>query len=72
MLILQTVLISCISTPTASELNWISPPDPDREGETIVTYDVNSNLVSMPLYYWLELVEYIADTETNKELLQVK
>lgn len=71
-LILSIALTCCVSTPKVDELKWSEPPSPDRNGETIIIFDSETNTVSMPLYYWIELIEYISDTETNKELLKVK
>lgn len=66
---LTTVLMSCRSCPKASELYWTSVPDPIVDGVSVVTYDVETKTVQVPLWYWLNLTDYIIDTEANKKIL---
>lgn len=44
-------------------------PDPYRMDESVVTLDDN-DVVSMPLYYWLEIVDYCIDTQHLQEYLK--
>ena len=64
-----TVLMSCHSCPKASELYWTSVPDPLVDGVSVVTYNVETKTVQVPLWYWLNLTDYIIDTEANKKIL---
>lgn len=56
---LTLALISCTSLPRESEPQV---PDPIAEDGTIlVTYDPETETVSMPLWYWKKIVRYIID-----------
>lgn len=70
-LVLPIHLISCKSTQTETKTNPIQiethfPSPYDENGNAIVQFD--GEQVLMPLWYWLQIVEYAIDTETNKEL----
>ena len=39
----------------------------DTEGNLIVTYDVNTDKVSMPLWYWKKIVRYAVDVQGVEE-----
>lgn len=43
-------------------------PQPyDTEGNLIVTYDVTTDKVSMPLWYWKKIVRYAVDVQGVEE-----
>jgi len=43
-------------------------PEPyDTEGNLIVTYDVNTDKVSVPLWYWKKIVRYAVDVQGVEE-----
>lgn len=70
-LVLPILWTSCKSTQTETKTNPIQiethfPSPYDENGNAIVQFD--GEQVSMPLWYWLQIVEYAIDTETNKEL----
>lgn len=69
LLTLITVLMSCRSCPKANELYWSNVPDPIVDGVSVVTYNVDTKTVQIPLWYWLNLTDYIIDTEANKKIL---
>lgn len=76
LLSLLIALTSCISqrnrviTHTVyPDFEYIPVPDPYRMDESVVTLDDN-DVVSMPLYYWLEIVDYCIDTQNLQEYLQ--
>lgn len=73
LIVLSTILLTfCKSTQKNS--TEINPPqiethfpNPyDENGNAIVSLD--GETVSMPLWYWLKITEYVIDVETNKEL----
>lgn len=39
----------------------------DTEGNLIITYDVTTNKVSMPLWYWKKIVRYAVDVQGVEE-----
>lgn len=46
-------------------------PQPfDENGKAIVTLE-NNETVTMPLWYWLKITEYVIDVEANKELQEL-
>lgn len=61
-MILIIPLTSCTSTRTKK----INVPDSIVNGESVVKIDVLTNTVSMPYWYWKDIVEYIIVTEENK------
>ena len=64
-LILTLQLTSCQSSKVSEAPQF---PDPyDTEGNLIVTYDVNTDKVSMPLWYWKKIVRYAVDVQGVKE-----
>ncbi len=72
--ILTTALVSCKSAQqkSAQEQKTIQIeaqfPNPfDENGKAIVTLE-NNGIVTMPLWYWLKITDYVIDVEANKEL----
>lgn len=61
-LILTTVLMSC---KTTQSVNVRPFPSPIVDGKNIVEYDQDTNTVSMPLWYWLEITEYVIEVEES-------
>nr|DAF41232.1 MAG TPA: hypothetical protein [Caudoviricetes sp.] len=63
--------MSCRSCPreNASALEWTAFPDPFVDGKAVVVYDSLADTVSMPLWYWKQIVSYASDTEMNIEIL---
>lgn len=71
LLVSTIALISCKSTQINTQTSQIQiethfPSPYDENGNAIVQFD--GEQVSMPLWYWLQIVEFAIDTETNKEL----
>lgn len=65
------IFASCKSTQTENQTKPVQIethfPNPyDENGNAIVT--INGEVVSMPLWYWLKITEYVIDVETNEEL----
>ena len=71
-LVLTTALTSCKSTQKNStetkpiQIKTHFPNPFDENGNAIVS--LNGETVSMPLWYWIKITEYVIDVETNKEL----
>ena len=64
-------LQSCKSIPNVSnEIEWATFPSPYVHGVSVVTYTQDTDSVSMPLWYWLKVTEYVIDTEKNIEILE--
>lgn len=51
-----------MTKPTPPQIK-IYPPDPIVNGESVVTYDEETGVVSMPLWYWKKMTEYVIDTQ---------
>lgn len=68
-LILTILLNSCI---TSNELNLNFPefPDPYNE-EGIPIVSIEDNVVSMPLYYWLNIVDYANFTNEQERIYEL-
>lgn len=68
LIIISFLFISCVSNK-APEIHFDTEfPNPyDENGNLIVTL-VDDNTVQMPLWYWLKIVEYQIDMETNKTI----
>lgn len=66
--IISFLFLSCVSNK-AHEIHLDTEfPNPyDENGNLIVTL-VDDNTVQMPLWYWLKIVEYQIDMETNKTI----
>ena len=67
--ILTIPLTSCRSCPR-NDLFWTDPPSPIVDGESVVKHDPEKQEVIMPDWYWFNLMDYIIDTEANKEKLK--
>jgi NADH:ubiquinone oxidoreductase subunit 4 (subunit M) len=65
-LTLTLQLTSCQSSKIKSEAPQFPEPY-DTEGNLIVTYDVNTDKVSMPLWYWKKIVRYAVDVQGVEE-----
>ena len=67
-LILTLQLTSCQSSNINPKSEVPQFPEPyNTEGNLIVTYDVNTDKVSMPLWYWKKIVRYAVDVQGVKE-----
>lgn len=73
------VLNSCKSKPKAEEkeisdyLYFPSFPSPiDENGNSIPSYDQERQIVELPYWYWLLIVDYAVETETAVSILQNK
>ncbi len=53
--------MSCTSSPTV-EPTGAQIPDPIVDGESVVTIDEETEIVSMPLWYWKKIVRFMIDT----------
>lgn len=65
------LFFACKSTQTENQIKPVQiethfPSPYDENGNAIVT--INNDVVSMPLWYWLKITEYVIDVETNEEL----
>lgn len=73
MIILLGALTSCRTSqitdvkPLQLETHFPSPYDQD--GKAVVTFETDGS-VKMPLWYWLEITEYVIDTESNRRLAE--
>lgn len=68
LIIISFLFISCVSNKAPQiHLDTEFPNPYDENGNLIVTL-VDDNTVQMPLWYWLKIVEYQIDMETNKGL----
>lgn len=67
LLILITVLMSCRTLK--NEISTVGEfPEPyDTKGVLIVTYDDETGLVSMPLWYWKKIVRFAVDAKGVEE-----
>lgn len=69
--ILTPALISCKTTPKAEtqkiQIEAEFPNPYDENGNPIVTFETDGS-VKMPLWYWLRIIDYTIDVETNAEL----
>lgn len=54
--------MSCKSTQSVNVKQF---PSPIVDGKNIVEYDQDTNTVSMPLWYWLEITEYVIEVEES-------
>lgn len=68
LIIISFLFISCVSNKAPQiHLDTEFPNPYDENGNLIVTL-VDDNTVQMPLWYWLKIVEYQIDMETNKTI----
>lgn len=68
LIIISFLFLSCVSNKAPQiHLDTEFPNPYDENGNLIVTL-VDDNTVQMPLWYWLKIVEYQIDMETNKGL----
>lgn len=68
LIIISFLFISCVSNKAPQIYLDTEFPNPyDENGNLIVTL-VDDNTVQMPLWYWLKIVEYQIDMETNKTI----
>lgn len=60
-ILLTLLLTCCTSTPKNYAVNeWVLPPDPiDTNGNPIVTYQEETDTVTMPFWYWRAIANYI-------------
>lgn len=73
-LILITVLISCTSCPKENEIalpQFPTVPSPMKDGVPVVSFDVSSEVVYMPMWYWKELTTYMIENEAAIERLKI-
>lgn len=68
-------LMCCKSTRNAEnpsakpiQIQTAFPRPYDEDGNAVVMLD--GDTVSMPLWYWLKITDYVIDTEANKALLE--
>lgn len=64
---LTLLFLSCRSCPAVegSDLFWPHFPDPNG----VVRHDQTTDTVSMPLWYWMDIANYVIDVEQNIKLL---
>gem|GEM_PF-1858048 len=64
-LILTSALTCCTSTQKRSgDVPYVVVPDPiQKDGISAVIFDAETETVSMPLWYWRKIVNYIIDTQ---------
>lgn len=66
LIILTTAFTSCQTTERAIEFPDF--PNPVVDGISVVAYTEDTGLISMPLWYWLEITEYVIDIETIRSV----
>ena len=59
------LLTCCTSTRKRSgDVPYVVVPDPiQKDGTSAVIFDAETDTVSMPLWYWRKIVNYIIDTQ---------
>lgn len=63
-----TLLLTSCQTLKKQKSEASEFPQPyDTEGNLIVTYDVTTDKVSMPLWYWKKIVRYAVDVQGVEE-----
>lgn len=72
-LVLIPALNSCKTLPKETQQTPIQietqfPSPFDENGQSIVTYNPETDIVTMPLWYWTKIVEFALDVKTNEEL----
>lgn len=70
--ILMLASISCITTRSekSDSVPFVASPDPlDSEGNSVVTFDAQTDTVIVPLWYWKKLVEYVQDTQDIQSII---
>lgn len=73
-LILITVLISCTSCPKENEIalpQFPTVPSPMKDGVPALSFDIETDIVSMPMWYWKQLTNYMIETEAAIERLKI-
>ena len=72
LMILTTPLLSCRSLPERENIiNRPIVPDSVSNGVSVVSFDENTDMVSMPLWYWKKIVRYIASSEAAFDTLEI-
>ena len=62
--------ISCTSIQVeGNDLEWAIFPDPIIDGDSVVKYDLTTDTVSMPLWYWILITKYVINVESNIKLI---
>ncbi|MGP1459154.1 MAG: hypothetical protein ACTTKL_07575 [Treponema sp.] len=70
LMILTPLLASCRSLPEGtSAISRPTVPDPIVNGQSIVTFDRETEKVCMPLWYWKKVVRYITGAEAAFDLM---
>lgn len=59
MLLISIILLTCCKSIPKNEVRPF--PNPIVDGEPVVTFD--GETVSMPLWYWLAITEYVIEVE---------
>lgn len=67
LLILITALTSCRTLKNEISVIGEFPEPYDTEGVLVVTYDDETGLVSMPLWYWKKIVRFAVDAKGVEE-----
>ena len=52
-----------------NDLYWPEFPSPELNDEYVVQYSEEKQVVTMPLWYWTLIVEYVVDIVANIEIL---
>lgn len=72
--VLTAALMSCKSLPRQEkktlQIDAVFPSPFDQNGNAIVKLE--GDTVTMPLWYWLKITEYVIDVESNKELQELQ
>lgn len=50
-------------------MEWESFPDPVQDGKSVVEFDEETDVVSMPLWYWKLILNYVICVESNLSLI---
>lgn len=64
-MILTPALTCCTSTQKRNgDVPYVVVPDPiQKDGTSAVILDAETDTVSMPMWYWRKIVNYIIDTQ---------
>lgn len=68
------LLTSCAGFPETNRGSVVFPdfPSPETDGETVVCFDGESGTVTMPLWYWLAVVEYAVEVDGAEKMYRAE
>lgn len=63
MLTISIILLMCCKSTAKKDIKPF--PNPVLNGENVIKYDDATKTVSMPLWYWLSITDYVIEIEEN-------